>query len=446
MSKPTIHLIGPGPHSETTKAWEPDAYSAKCRRLGTMLTGKGYRVVLYGGVRNESQVSEFVPLISFEERERWMPSFTPHLEWWTNYDINLEPWRVFNARAAAEIRKRAKPGDILAMTMGSNGPVAEALRDLDLVWVEVGIGYSGVWAPYRVYESRTWEAYLQGRSDGDLREFDTVIPNSYDPAELPEGSGKGGYHLFASRFIFKKGIIAAVLATAALKVPLVVIGPGMLKRDGSTYQGVDVTVSGDHIDHRGTVGPAERARLMGDATCIWSPTLYCEPFGGVVPEALMTGTPAVTSDFGAFVEHIKPEFNGYRARVLQGFVDAGRKVADLDRKAIRADAISRWSTDVAADLYDRYFEQLGTLKDKGWFQLREEGDVESGVGEHVQPGDGAAGGEGDGRGQAPAQFPILGADKVGRRSPRPRARRVGVPGRDDRQRSAVLPKLRAVGD
>ena len=66
--------------------------------------------------------------MSFEERERWLPGFSPHLEVWSNYDTNTEPWRVFNQRAASEIRKRAVKGDILGLTMGgAHKPIADAL-------------------------------------------------------------------------------------------------------------------------------------------------------------------------------------------------------------------------------------------------------------------------------------------------------------------------------
>lgn len=371
--KPTVHLVGPGPHSETTRAWEPDAYSAKTRRLGGMLTSKGYRVVLYGGSRNESDVAQFVPLVSAEERERWFPGFSPHLEVWNNYDTSLEPWRIFNSRAAAEIHKRAVKGDILGLTMGqAHQPIAMALADAGLYIVETGIGYSGVFAPFRVFESRAWETYLAGRDGLDHRQFDTVIPNSYDPAEFPLGTGSGGYHLYASRFIGRKGLQVAVQATKALGVELVMIGPDLLEHTGNVFRGLDSSVEGDHIRHLGPVGPADRARIMGEALALWAPTLYCEPWGGVVAEAMFCGTPAITSDFGSFTEIVVNGFNGYRARTLQQFVDAGRDVALLDRDAIREYAIGRWSTAVAADSYDDYFQQLATLADKGWATLREE--------------------------------------------------------------------------
>jgi hypothetical protein len=446
--KPTVHLVGPGPHSETTRAWEPDAYSAKTRRLGGMLTGKGYRVVLYGSSRNESDVAQFVPLVSAEERERWFPGFSPHLEVWNNYDTSLEPWKVFNGRAAAEIRKRAVKGDILGLTMGqAHQPIAMALADMGLYTVETGIGYSGVFAPFRVFESHAWEHYLAGRDNLDHRQYDVVIGNSYSPDELPYGEGKGGFHLFAGRFIGRKGIAVAVQATAALKVPLVMIGPGLIERNGSTFRGLDSTIEGDHITHLGPVGPVDRARLMGEAAVVWGPTLYAEPWGGAgCAEPNFCGTPVITSDFGAFVELVENGVNGYRCRApLQAFVDAARAAEKLDRRAIREYAIKRWSTDVAAEKYDAYFQQLMLLEGKGWATLREESDVDR-VGVDVQPGSGEADGAPAGDGRAAGEPDVPSPARVRRRASRPRPDDLGIPAGVDGDGRAVRPPLRAVGD
>lgn len=47
----------------------------------------------------------------------------------------------------------------------------------------------------------------------------------------------------------------------------------------------------------GSVGVKERAELMAYADAVMVPTTYLEPFGGVVIEAMLSGTPAITTDF-----------------------------------------------------------------------------------------------------------------------------------------------------
>jgi len=357
-----VHLVAPSPHSETTRRFEVDAFAAKCRRLASMLTRTGYEVILYGGPENEAQVAEHVPLVTREEQEGWFPGFDPLVDVFNAFDATSEPWRVYNGRAIAAIRERAEKGDILGLTMGlAHKPIADALEGLYVV--ETGIGYPGVFAPFRVYESQAWAHHL---SD-DVRFFDTVIPNSYDPGDFPAGTGKGGYHLFMGRFIRRKGIQIAVEATARLGVPLVMAGPGLVSRSDHTFSGVDVTVKGDHLTHVGSVGPEERARLMGEAAVFWCPTIYLEPFGSVAPEAMSTGTPVISTDWGAFTETVSHGLSGFRCRTLAEFVAAGKLAPQLDRERIRGYALARYSTEVTRHQYDAYFRRLRTLEGEGWY-------------------------------------------------------------------------------
>jgi len=47
----------------------------------------------------------------------------------------------------------------------------------------------------------------------------------------------------------------------------------------------------------GSVGVEERANLLANAQVTLVPTTYLEPFGGVVIESMLAGTPVVTTDF-----------------------------------------------------------------------------------------------------------------------------------------------------
>ena len=360
-----IHLIAPSPHSETTRAFDVDAFAAKCRRLGSMLTRAGYRVTLYGGGDvTESDVAEYVPLVSSAEQAAWFGPFDPMRDVWNTW--SGPRWDTYNARAIAALRERAAPGDLLGLTMGlAHKPLADARPDL--VAVEMGIGYPGVFAPFRVFESYAWAHHLA--QPDDIRFFDAVIPNSYDAEEFPAGSGSGGYHLFVGRWTERKGIRIAVEATARLGVRLLMAGPGVSINGGHTVSGSGLTLSGDHIEHVGSVTGKDRARLMGDAVALWAPTQYLEPFGSVVTEAMTTGTPAITTDWGAFTETVQHGMSGFRCRTLAEFVDAGRRAADLDRAAIREYALSRYSTAVVGPQYDAYLKRLATLKGEGWYAM-----------------------------------------------------------------------------
>ena len=176
------------------------------------------------------------------------------------------------------------------------------------------------------------------------------------------GDGDGDYYLYIGRMIERKGYNIAQEVCQRLGKRLILAGPG----EHSGY--------GEFV---GSVGPEERARLMGGAIATFAPTLYIEPFGNVVVEAQACGTPTITTDWGAFTETNINGFTGYRCRTLQEFMDAAEKVKTLDRKKIREHAVGKYSVDVIAKQYEDYFKRLSTLWSNGWYQLAEKAGNES---------------------------------------------------------------------
>ncbi len=364
-----VHILGL-PHTETTTAFDFCAYTSKWRKGATMLSKAGERVILYAGEDNEAECAEHVPLVTRAEQAAWFEGWDPLRSPW-NPPRAWEPdspwWQAFNDRAIAAIRERMAPGDILGITMGtSQEPVARALPDL--MAVEVGVGYPGVWAPYRVYESWAWRHYLATKQPtDDVRFFDEVIPNWFEPGAFPAGSGDGGYFLFMGRLIGRKGPHIAAEACKRLGAKLIVAGQGARSVEPGRITCDDGTVLEGDVEYVGVVGPEERAKLMGGAIAAFAPTMYLEPFGGVSVEAQLTGTPAIVTDWGGLRENVIDGVTGYRCAMLSEFVDAARKAPSLDRAVIREHAIATWSTEFIAPRYLAYFDRLRTLYGEGWY-------------------------------------------------------------------------------
>ena len=150
---------------------------------------------------------------------------------------------------------------------------------------------------------------------------------------------------------------------------LVIAGQKVLKSEQGRITADDGSWIDGDVEYAGVVGPEERAQLLGGAIAIFVPTLYFEPFGGVHAEALLCGTPVISTPWGAFEEYIDDGVNGYKCSTLAEFVDATRKVEGLDRAAIRAAAIARYGTATVGRQYNDYFNRLATLRREGWYEL-----------------------------------------------------------------------------
>jgi glycosyltransferase involved in cell wall biosynthesis len=244
-------------------------------------------------------------------------------------------------------------------------PLVEKLVDWAVI-VEFGIGYEGILPnSFRVFESYAWMHCLYGKdgpSSTDGRFYDTVIPNYFDINEFPEHKTGGDYFLFMSRMTARKGYEIAIETTKRIGAKLIVAGtPG----DAPVY---------DHVEYVGFADVQKRGELLSNAIGLFCPTLYLEPFGGVVCESLLCGTPVLTTDFGAFTETVRQDIDGFRCHTIGEF----EKAAEICKceyndyifnwhNNIRLHAQRRWSTDVVAKQYEKYFDRLEGLRSRGGF-------------------------------------------------------------------------------
>ena len=343
-----------------------------------MMAGGDRKIILYGSELNDAPCDEHVVVVSEERRQQW---FGEHDENdLTRGGFDWDPaspwWSETNARTVGEMAGRLDQHDIICFSQGrSQQLVADAFPSV--LGAEIMVGYEGILSGPRpspvaaAFESHTHRHFVAGLQGWRFpREYDTVIPNQFDPAEFPYGDG-GDYLLFIGRLVGGKAPQVAGMVADALGMKLVVAGAGATAWGDGYVESAEVRVEARDLEYVGTVGVDERAMLMGEAAATIVPTIYQEPFGGVAVESMLTGTPAVGKDFGAFVETIREGVSGFTFSTLQEAVDATEKAIRLDRRQVRQYALDGYSLDAVAPMYDRWFSNLDSLWGAGWTALRE---------------------------------------------------------------------------
>ncbi len=190
--------------------------------------------------------------------------------------------------------------------------------------------------------------------------------NFFDPEEWTLHE-KEDYLVFVGRLIARKGPHVAAEIAREFGMPLLVAGSGMSEVREGLIQCQDGTrIEGD-VHYVGTVGWEERNVLMGRARALLAPTTYIEPFGAVVVEAMLSGTPSLATDWGAFSEVLPPE---RRFRTLAEGCEAVESALHLSPAALQQEALERWSLEAVAPLYERWFDELASLWDAGWYAPR----------------------------------------------------------------------------
>ena len=345
-----FHLLAP-PNIQTTGGYSLDVFGMITMRFARLLKGLGHTVILYGSEDNETPCDEFVSTISRETQLKYLGKMA-YQTIVPSPDYPL--WSESSKVAIREIRARKKPGDFICSISGyAHQTVATAFPDL--MFVEYSIGYRGSFSKYRVFQSDAWRHFTYGTEQNIVgKNFDEVIPAFFDLDEFTLQRKKDSFVLYIGRLTADKGVSVACRAARVAGVKLLVAGYGnkALVTDGAEYIGV---LTGDR-----------KKELMARASAVLVPTQYLEPFGCVVVEAQLCGTPVITSDFGSFREIVEEGRTGYRCHYLGEFVRAIQRRGELDPEYIRCRAIEQFSTPVVAPRYQKYFDRLNLLWGDGW--------------------------------------------------------------------------------
>jgi glycosyltransferase involved in cell wall biosynthesis len=102
-------------------------------------------------------------------------------------------------------------------------------------------------------------------------------------------------------------------------------------------------VDGDRVRYLGSVGPAQRADVLGSGLALLHPIAFEEPFGLSVVEAMATGTPVVAYRRGSMPEVIDAGVTGFLVSDAAAASAAVEDAQRLDRARIRRVAEQRFS-------------------------------------------------------------------------------------------------------
>jgi glycosyltransferase involved in cell wall biosynthesis len=334
----------------------------KVWNLCRMMKDRGHEVIHLGNETSHPVCDENVAVATFEEWSRaYKHPGTDFFDISCDTPERKEFHRLFadNMRRALEERIGTNRDAIICITWG--GPQHEAtysLKDRAFV-VESGIGYQFPVADYRVYESYAWLHMLMGR-DGLMQGgtwYWSVIPNAFDPEMFEYREAPDGYFLYLGRLTDDKGVGLAVDVARRAGRKLKMAGQGFPQRFLNDHP---------HVEYLGPVGVEDRKELLAGAAALLCPTFYVEPFGGVAVEAQLSGTPVITTDWGAFTETVLPNVTGFRCRTIDHFEYAANHIHEIDPANCRKWAMN-YSLSAISGMYEEYFQMLLNLRSQGFY-------------------------------------------------------------------------------
>lgn len=217
-----------------------------------------------------------------------------------------------------------------------------------------GFSGAGILPAYRAARS----AYVS-ISDADRSpdlEYVATIHHGIDLDALPFSPTGGEGLVILGRIHPDKGTADAIDIARRAGRRLVICG--LVQDERYFAERVQPHVDGDRVVYLGSVGPEQRANVLGSAHALLHPIAFDEPFGLSVVESIACGTPVVAYTRGAMAEVIDDGVTGFLVEGPAEAAEAVGGVAALDRSTCRDVAERRFS---AARMINAYLEAYGGI-------------------------------------------------------------------------------------
>jgi glycosyltransferase involved in cell wall biosynthesis len=186
-----------------------------------------------------------------------------------------------------------------------------------------------------------------------------VVHHGLDPTLYEPGEGRGGYCTFLGRFAEEKGPHVAIDAARAAGVSLRLAGKPHWKDEAYFARELKprLTQGADAVEWLGELGHAPKVAMLRDATALLFPIDWEEPFGLVMIEAMLVGTPVIAFARGSVPEIVEDGVTGFVVRDVSEMARRLREVGVIDRRRCRARAEARWSSRRMARDYVSIYEK-----------------------------------------------------------------------------------------
>lgn len=187
-----------------------------------------------------------------------------------------------------------------------------------------------------------------------------VVRNGIDPAEYAFSETKGDYVLFLSAmdWCVEKGLDVAIALSKRIGFRLVVAGTA--RTADRLAEAIAMCEEGG-AEFAGDVQGSEKADLLAGARALLHPSRYQEGCPLSIIEALVSGTPVITTPWGGSSELVTPE-TGFLCRREEEFIDAFARLDSIRPGACREYALREFHyTRMVSDYLREYETALGAF-------------------------------------------------------------------------------------
>lgn len=223
-----------------------------------------------------------------------------------------------------------------------------------------GFSGSGILPAYASAKSAHFVS-ISNADRSDQLHYAATIYHGIDLEALPLSSEGGDALVVFGRIHPDKGTATAIEIARRAGRRLIICG--IVQDERYFREQVQPHVDGDRVSYLGSVGPGQRAAVLGGAAALLHPIAFAEPFGLSVVEAMACGTPVIAFPLGSMPEVIDEGVTGFLVTDVEAAVAAVEQACRLERASVRRVAERRFG---AARMVDEYLALYRQLLASAW--------------------------------------------------------------------------------
>ena len=287
------------------------------------------------------------------------------------YDVNDTAHTKFNEKTSFLLRKNLQENDIVLFSAGkSHENIYNSLKPIEseVACIEYMVNYNfsivDYFHVYPTYGHRLSVERAMGTYDSNIKFSDRVITWGPNPEDFEYSKEKEDYLLFLGEIKKEKGIDLCIQLANIHGFNLKVAGCGNLP--DLEY---DLEKLPENVELIGLVDRNERKDLLKNAKALLSPSELYEPLGWSAVEAMLSGTPVISSDFGGFTETVIQGVTGYRCNTYKEFSDAIENIDKLDNESCYNITFDKFKDETVRNKYVDYFKFVfDVLNGSGFYE------------------------------------------------------------------------------
>ncbi len=264
--------------------------------------------------------------------------------------------KVWEGLHISEVFERAADFDLIHNSFDFLPLTYRRLVDTPVVTTIHGFSSERIVPIYQKYNGR---AYYVAISDADRHaslDYLATIHHGIDMSQFDLHPEPGKYLLFFGRIHPDKGAAEAIEVARIVGLPLIIAG--VIQDEDYFSQRVEPHLDEGAVTYIGSVGPADRAGLLGGAQALLHLIDFEEPFGFSVVEAMACGTPVIANRRGSMPEIIREGTNGFLVASVDSAVAAVTNAVGIDRAAVRESVSKRFDVARMVDDYLAVYRQI----------------------------------------------------------------------------------------